>query len=105
MTTAKAITGELTAMAGKVLYQIPPTFSMTGNIRLANRNTFSVRVRVAICKASTPDPSEYIEYDASIPPGGIMEDTALIMVSGEYIYAWADNDNVSVRIHGIEEVL
>lgn len=86
-------------------YTVPNGQMFTGNIRLTNRNTTEVRVRVAICKLTVPSAEEFIEYDAVIPGNEPLEDTGLILTQGESFYISSDVSSVSVRIHGIQEAI
>lgn len=105
MPVAIAKTADLGIASPQQIYTVPVNNSFTGNVRMLNRNVFSAKVRIAICKTDTPTLDEYIEYDATIPPNEVLENTAIIMAPGERLYVYSDTAGVSVRAHGIEESL
>lgn len=72
----------------------------TLNIRFCNRSTAAVKYRVAIGSGGAPAAADYITYDKEI-----VEDTAIVLSSGEKIWVRSDLANVSVRVHGFEEAV
>jgi len=76
----------------------------TANIRFCNRNSSPVKVRLSI-GSNTPAAAEYIEYDVTVPANGIIEDSGIVIGAGEYVMAYSDTANVSVRVHGFEDTV
>lgn len=75
--------------------------NMVVNIRLVNRGTDTVKVRVAIGTGVSPTAKDYIDYDATVPPNGMLENSGLALTSGEKIWVRADKATVSARAHGL----
>lgn len=89
--------------AGTILYTVPASTVATVNIRIANRNPSSTKVRVAIGTGASPATTDYLEYDILVASNGILEDTGIVCSAGEKVWVYSDNANVSVRVHGFEE--
>lgn len=105
MTSGKLGTANLAAGADTLVYTVPASTVATVNVRVANRNAAAAKIRVAIGIGASPDAADYIDYDASVPANGILEDTGIVCSAGEKIWVTSDVANVSVRVHGFEEVV
>lgn len=74
-------------------------------INLVNRDaSAAAKVRIAIGGAAAPENGDYIEYDTSLPPNGVLERSGLVVGAGERVILRADTANVTGRVHGFEEV-
>lgn len=91
---------DLLANTDTLLFTVADT-PQTFNVRFANRNTSSIKIRVAIGMGAAPAVADYIDYDVSVPPNGIVEDTGIVASSGEKVWVRSDTANVSVRAHGM----
>lgn len=61
-------------------------------------------IRLAIGAGGAPATSDYLEYDFPISAGGVLEDTGLLMSSGEKVWARTSLDGIYVCSRGFEEV-
>jgi hypothetical protein len=78
--------------------------SVAANINVVNRDAVATaKVRLALGVNSTPLPADFLEYDAQVPTGGILERSALVLSPGEKVIAYTDGANITVRVHGYEE--
>ena len=75
------------------------------NVNIANRNTTSVSVRVAITTGATPTTAQFIEYDVEIAPNGVLERSGLVMDVGKQLVIYSDTPNVSVAAYGVEQLV
>lgn len=75
----------------------------TVNVRFANRNSTSVKIRLAIGTGAEPALADYLTYDLTLPANGIVEDMGIVVSVGESIWAYSSAADVSVRAHGFEE--
>lgn len=75
------------------------------NVNLCNRNSTSVTVNLAIEDGATGTPADedYIEYDAIIPGGGVLERTGIVLTAEHSIVAYSSAASVSAVAWGIEE--
>ncbi|MDO5609479.1 MAG: hypothetical protein Q4G62_01625 [Pseudomonadota bacterium] len=86
------------------LYTVPVGTVATANINLCNRSESPVRARIAI-RSGALGSAHYLEYDALIPPNGVLGQTGVAMSPGEIITVRASAAGVSARAHGFEEAL
>jgi hypothetical protein len=64
----------------------------------------TVKVRLSLTPPSTSaNTSNYLEFDANIPPNGVLERGAIVAGTGENIIVRATSPDVSVSVYGIEE--
>lgn len=96
---------DLAAATATLLYTVPSGVIASLNVRFANRNGKTAQVRLAIGTGASPAVGDYLSYNQEIPAGGIIEDTGVVCSSGEKIWAYSTLANVSVRVHGYEEVV
>ena len=99
MATGKLGAADLAATTDTLLFTAAAV--QTFNVRFANRNVTAIKVRVAIGTGGAPALTDYVDYDVTVQPNGILEDTGLVCSSGEKVWARSDTANVSVRAHGM----
>lgn len=87
------------------VYTVPSITLSYVNINIANRNTTSVSVRVAITTGATPTTAQFIEYDVEIAPNGVLERSGLVMDVGKQLVIYSDTPNVSVAAYGVEQLV
>jgi hypothetical protein len=104
MASGKLGSADLSAGYDTIIYTVPAETIATVNIRIANRNTSAIKIRIAIGSGTSPAASDYIDFDLWVAANGILEDTGIVCGAGETIFVRSDTDNVSVRVHGFEEV-
>lgn len=78
---------------------VPAGKVATLNIRFCNRSGGAAKYRVAIGTGASPAAEDYITYDKDV-----VEDTGIVCGAGEKIWVRSDVANVSVRVHGFEDV-
>jgi hypothetical protein len=102
MASGKLGSADLSAATDTLLYTVPASVTATVNIRIANRNSGSIKVRVAVGSGASPAATDYLSYDATVPANSMYEDTAVVLTTGEKVWVRSDTANVSARVHGIE---
>lgn len=77
----------------------------TCSVNFANRNASSITVRLAHLNGAigTLANEDYIEYDVTILPNGVLERTGIVLAAAHTIVAYSDTANVSVQVWGWEE--
>lgn len=103
MPSGKLGSADLAAGVDTLLYTVPADTVATLNIRIANRTATAIKVRAAIGTGVAPAVADYIDYDISVPVGGILEDTGIVCGEGEKVWVRSDQAGASVRVHGFEE--
>ena len=105
---ASGILGQaaLSATTDTTVYTVPSSTLAIVNINVVNRSSSTAAsVRVALASTATPQTSEYIEYDASIPSNGVLERSGLALNAGERVIIYASTANCSVSVYGLEQTV
>lgn len=81
---------------------VPPDFYGIAAVNLVNRSsTLAPVIRLAISDSATPALEEYIEWELTLPPRGILERTQLFLQSGRRLFVSSSiADIVAVSVYG-----
>ncbi len=97
---------DIAAVTNTDIYTVPTTMETVFTASICNRNSVSVKVRLALSSVSvTPAGKEYIEYDTTVPGNGVLERTGLVIDVGKIVIGYSDTANVSFNVYGYEEVV
>lgn len=102
MATGRLGVFAIPATSNTTVYTVPTGIYTVCNLSITNRNTSSVRVRVAMASTGTPNVQEWIEYDTVIVGNGVFERTGLVLNAGLNIVVYSDTANVGCTVYGIE---
>ena len=109
--TGSSIAALLAAIYTAV-HTVPADESHTASIRLTNRDQGSaITVRLAICPAgyvapAAPASADFIEaLDVVIEPGGIIEETAVLLAPGEKVVAFSSAATATCRVDYFKNAL
>jgi hypothetical protein len=102
MATGRVATVAPGAAAIATIYTVPNGYYGIYNISITNTNTTPVTIRLAVAAGATPNANEYIEYNATIVPQGVLERTGIVAGAGVYIVGYASNTLVNFNVWGIE---
>lgn len=96
---------DIAATTNTTVYTVPTGKTATISINICNRGTSSssVNVRVAISASATPTNAEYIEYDATLVTGAVLERTAIVVSAGKNIIVYSSANGISANVYGFEE--
>ena len=74
-------------------------------LSMCNQTDGEVAVRVAITDSGLPSlgRKDWIEYDAPIPPHGVLERTGLVISNPQSLVVHTNTDGVSFVLYGFEE--
>lgn len=103
MASGKLGAAALSANTDTTVYTVPSSTVATVNVNMCNRGTVATTVRLAVAATGSPGNSEFIEYEAILPPNGVLERTGIVCSAAERVVARAASADVSVRVHGFEE--
>ena len=93
----------LSAATNTTVYTVPSQKLAAISINVVNRGNIACKVRLAIAATGTPANQEYLEYDVTIAPNGVLERTGIVASASKNVVAYCDNANVSVNVYGYEE--
>jgi len=96
---------DLAAATDTLLYTVGTGKECTFNVSLCNRTTGNAKVRVAIGSGSNPANTDYIEYDAVVPGGGVLERGGIVADAGQKVWVRSDVVGVTARAWGFEETV
>lgn len=102
MATGVLGTADLAAATNTSLYTVPASTFSVVTVNLVNRGATATTVRIAISNSGTPADSDYIEYDVSVTPKGVLERTGIVMQAGKVLVVRASAIGVSAVTYGIE---
>lgn len=87
------------------LYQVPSGQNASVTINVCNRGTSAAAIRIALTDSTTPDLSEWVDWDAVVQPNESYQRTGVVLSSGQYVYVRSDQANISVNVYGFEETV
>jgi hypothetical protein len=102
MATGRLGTADLSAAADTTLYTVPATTFSVVTVSLCNRGGTNALVRIAVCDTATPGTDEYIEYDATVLPKGVLERTGIVLDAGKLLVVRSSAASVTAVAYGIE---
>lgn len=102
MPTGRLGAADLPAATQTTLYApLENTFSVV-TVSIANRNATNITVRLAIQAVVTLSNADYVEYDVTVGPNGVLERTGLVLAYPQFISVRSSAANVSAMAYGIE---
>lgn len=101
---ASGILGQaaLSADTDTSVYTVPASTLATVNINVCNRGETAALIRIALAASGAPGSSEYIEYNATLEPGGVLERTGFMLHATKRVVVRSSNGDTSVTVHGPE---
>lgn len=93
----------LSASTNTTLYTVPANTSALATVRLCNRSTAAVTVRIALSPSDTPSDGQYIVDELLAPNGGVLTESAIVMDAGKKIVVWASATGINANGWKVEE--
>jgi hypothetical protein len=93
---------DLAAGTYTTLYTVPASTFAIASVSVVNRSNTALTVRLAVAAVSTPTNAEFIEYDSTIAPKGILERTGIVMQAGKLLVVYSSAVNCNALVFGIE---
>ena len=107
MATGKQAGTALTATVWSIVYEIPASYTWTGEVSFCNRGAAVAKVRLAFGTGSSGAAGEYKEYDYPMTPAGSAGNsfalTGQVLQAGQRVLAYSDSNDVDVLVQGYEE--
>jgi hypothetical protein len=102
MATGRLGVADLSAATNTTLYTVPASTFAVVTLNVVNRGASAANIRVAIAASATPSDSEYIEYDVSLAPKGVLERMGLVLDAGKLLVVRSSATSVNAIVYGIE---
>ena len=86
------------------VYTVPSSILSVVNVMCINRSASNpVNVRIALSSSSSPSTNEWIEYDVTVPPKGVVERTGMALQAGKRVVVYMSTSDSSVTVTGLEQ--
>ena len=92
------------ATTNTTVYTVPANTYSVVNVSILNRGTAAATVRLAVAASGTPGNAEYLEYDVSVPPNGVLERTGIAINATKNVVVYASTGDTSCSVYGLESV-
>lgn len=103
MPTGKLASVDITAGTYTQLYECPSTTFAVVTVSVCNRSSsVPSSIRLTVSDAFPPSLPDYIEFDTSLAPNGVLERTGIVLAAGQKISARSSGTGVSFVVYGIE---
>lgn len=102
MATGRLGVADLAAATDTVLYTVPVTTFSVVTVSICNRGASAANIRIAVAASGTPSAAEYIEFDTSLSPKGVLERTGIVLDAGKVLVVRSSAIEVSAVVYGIE---
>lgn len=105
MATGKLGAVNLTAAVNTLVYTVPIGKLATINLNICNRNTVNSIINVAVLDSNLASltNADYIEYNLSLLPNGVIERTGIVLNEGQSIMVYSSITNISATCWGFED--
>jgi hypothetical protein len=102
MATGRLGTADLAAATNTTLYTVPADTFAVVTVSVCNRGATAANIRLAVASLATPTDAEYIEFDVSLAPKGVLERTGIVLDAGKLLVVRSSAISVSAVTYGIE---
>lgn len=92
-----------TANTNTTVYTVPSAVSATCNISVVNTGGTGATVSIAIAATGTPTTAEYIEFNAPLATGQVLERGGLVAQTGKNFVVNCSTGSCAVSIYGFEQ--
>jgi len=94
--------GDLTANTNTTVYTVPADTYSVISVNFCNRSSSTANCRLSIGTGDTPGASDYLEYDISVGPNGVLERTGIVIDTSKKVVVRASVASVTAMVMGIE---
>ena len=102
MATGRLGTADLSAVTLTTVYTVPATTFTVATVSVVNRGASAALIRIALASSASPTDAEWLEYDVSLSPKGVLERTGIVMDAGKLLVVRSSATGVNAVAYGIE---
>ena len=102
MATGRLGTADLAAVTLTTVYTVPATTFTVATVSVVNRGASAALIRIALASSASPTDAEWLEYDVSLSPKGVLERTGIVMDAGKLLVVRSSAASVNAVVYGIE---
>ena len=102
MATGRLGTADLSAVTLTTVYTVPATTFSVVTVSVVNRSASAALIRIALASGTSPTDAEWLEYDVSLSPKGVLERTGIVMDTGKLLVVRSSATGVNAVVYGIE---
>ena len=102
MATGRLGVADLAAATNTTLYTTPASTFSVVTVSVCNRGVSAANIRIAIAASASPADSEYVEFDVSLAPKGVLERSGIVLDAGKLIVVRSSATSVNAVVYGIE---
>ena len=93
---------DLSANTNTTIYTVPADTYNVVTINFCNRGSNTAAIRLATSTGDSPGGNEYLEYDVSIGPNGVLERTGIVIDATKKVVVRSTQTSVTAMVMGIE---
>ena len=93
---------DLSANTNTTIYTVPADTYSVITVNFCNRGSNTANIRLATSTGDTPGGNEYLEYDVSVGPNGVLERTGIVIDATKKVVVRSSQANVTSMVMGIE---
>ena len=93
---------DLGANSDSSVYTVPADTYSVVTVSFCNRGSSTASVRLAVAGSASPGANEYLEYETSIGPHGVLERTGIVAQASKIIVCRSSATSVTAMVMGIE---
>ncbi len=102
MATGRLGTADLAAVTLTTVYTVPATTFSVVTVSVINRSASAALIRIALASGASPTDAEWLDYDVSLSPKGVLERTGIVMDTGKLLVVRSSATGVNAVVYGIE---
>ena len=93
---------DLSANINTTIYTVPSDTYSVVTVNFCNRGSNTAAIRLATSTGDSPGGNEYLEYDVSIGPNGVLERTGIVIDATKKVVVRSTQTSVTAMVMGIE---
>jgi hypothetical protein len=93
---------DLSSGANTTVYEVPADTYSVVTVAFCNRSSSTAALRLSVGTSDTPGAQDYLEYDTSLGPNGVLERTGIVADATKKLVVRSSVAGVTAMVMGIE---